>query len=153
MLNEGFLLMANIFFFVIWSLSHERRSNSSVLLKKAKPLKFEEFGFVMTSVDPSRRIWLDAACVFAFFSFFCSHHVVEPEAPASFESDSNCWESLSSGGGGGSYPQVLGHVQQLLSQAAEGGQQQAHALIGSETSLRRGRGRGRGVNVKPRVLQ
>lgn len=34
-----------------------------------------------------------------------------------------------------SYPQVLGHVEQLLSQTAEGGQQEAHALICSESSL------------------
>lgn len=40
-----------------------------------------------------------------------------------------------------SYPQVLRHVEQLLSQAAEGGQQQTHALICSETSLRQRTGR------------
>lgn len=34
-----------------------------------------------------------------------------------------------------SYPQVLRHVQELLSQTVEGGQQQTHALICSETSL------------------
>lgn len=36
-----------------------------------------------------------------------------------------------------SYSQVLGHVQQLLPQTAEGGQQQAHTLVSGESGLTR----------------
>lgn len=34
-----------------------------------------------------------------------------------------------------SYPQVLGHLQQLLPQAVEGGEQQTHTLVCGESSL------------------